>query len=148
MDRYAALLPKEPNPQDSYGEILRMAGRFDSALERYRAALAIDASSILQQVGLADTYALMGDQERAGTNTTGHRQRAKSGNRFDYRMQKPSPGSARRTTSRRTASCGGFSVEAHAQSYELQEAQALRRMAQYAVDNQQAVERLASAEMH
>jgi len=29
MDRYAALLPKEPNPQDSYGEILRMAGRFE-----------------------------------------------------------------------------------------------------------------------
>ncbi len=28
MDRYVALLPKEPNPQDSYGELLRMAGRF------------------------------------------------------------------------------------------------------------------------
>jgi len=25
MDHYAALLPKEPNPQDSYGEILRTA---------------------------------------------------------------------------------------------------------------------------
>ena len=28
MDRYVALLPKEPNPQDSYGELLRMAGNF------------------------------------------------------------------------------------------------------------------------
>src|SRR5882757_4724181 len=42
IDRYAALLPKEPNPQDSYGEILRMAGRFESALEHYHAALSID----------------------------------------------------------------------------------------------------------
>jgi Tfp pilus assembly protein PilF len=28
MDRYVAMLPKEPNPQDSYGELLRMAGNF------------------------------------------------------------------------------------------------------------------------
>ncbi len=28
MDRYVALLPKEPNPQDSYGELKRMAGQF------------------------------------------------------------------------------------------------------------------------
>jgi len=33
-----------------------------------------------------------------------------------------------------------ISVEAHAQSYELQEAQALRRMAQYGTDDQQALE--------
>ena len=30
MDRYVALLPKEPNPQDSYGELKRMAGDFES----------------------------------------------------------------------------------------------------------------------
>ena len=28
MERYVVLLPKEPNPQDSYGELLRMAGNF------------------------------------------------------------------------------------------------------------------------
>src|SRR5262249_56464605 len=39
-----------------------------------------------------------------------------------------------------------ISQEAHAQNYELQEAQALRRMAQYATDDAQALERLASAE--
>ena len=32
MDRYVALLPKEPNPQDSYGELLRMAGNFEGSL--------------------------------------------------------------------------------------------------------------------
>src|SRR3954471_14704757 len=35
MDRYVALLPKEPNPQDSLGEILRMAGQYTVALEHY-----------------------------------------------------------------------------------------------------------------
>src|SRR6202020_1979142 len=43
MDRYVALLPKEPNPQDSYGELLRMAGNFEGSLTHYRAALKIDA---------------------------------------------------------------------------------------------------------
>ena len=34
MDRYVALLPTEPNPQDSYGELLRMAGFFEGSLQR------------------------------------------------------------------------------------------------------------------
>src|SRR5579863_6882517 len=33
MDRYVALLPKEPNPQDSYGELKRMAGDFEGSLK-------------------------------------------------------------------------------------------------------------------
>src|SRR5580704_16715152 len=35
MDSYVALLPKEPNPQDSYGELLRMAGKFEGWLQQY-----------------------------------------------------------------------------------------------------------------
>src|SRR5437588_877895 len=65
MDRYVALLPKEPNPQDSYGELLRMAGNFEGSLKHYRAALKIDPDFITSQVGLGDTYALMGNQEQA-----------------------------------------------------------------------------------
>ena len=60
-----AALPKDPNPQDSYAEILRMAGRFDQAIEHYRAALAIDPDFYSSQFGIADTYSLMGDQVRA-----------------------------------------------------------------------------------
>ncbi len=65
MDRYVALLPKEPNPQDSYGELLRMAGNFEGSLKHYRAALKIDPDFVTSQVGLGDTYALMGNQEQA-----------------------------------------------------------------------------------
>src|SRR5215831_8155305 len=67
MDRYVAMLPKEPNPQDSYGELKRMAGDFDSSLAHYRAALKIDPDFVTSQLGLGDTYALMGNQEQART---------------------------------------------------------------------------------
>jgi tetratricopeptide (TPR) repeat protein len=49
MDRYVARLPKEPNPQDSYGEIKRMAGEFESSLTHYRAALKIDPDFVTSQ---------------------------------------------------------------------------------------------------
>src|SRR3984957_10769653 len=65
LDRYVALLPKEPNPQDSYGELLRMAGNFEGSLTHYRAALKIDPDFVTSQLGLGDTYALMGNQEQA-----------------------------------------------------------------------------------
>ena len=65
MEKYIALLPKEPNPQDSYAEILRMGGRFDAAIEHYRKALALDATFDSSQVGIADTLQLMGHFELA-----------------------------------------------------------------------------------
>jgi len=65
MDKYIAALPDDANPQDSYAEILRMAGHFDQAIERYKAALAINPEFYSSQFGIADTYLLMGDEERA-----------------------------------------------------------------------------------
>jgi predicted Zn-dependent protease len=65
MERYVAALPSQPNPQDSYAEILRMAGDYPGALEHYRAALKIDPQFTSSQVGIASTYALMGDEESA-----------------------------------------------------------------------------------
>ena len=64
MERYAALEPDEPNPHDSYGEILRMAGKFDAALEQYRMSVHIDPN-FGSEVGIADTYALMGREQDA-----------------------------------------------------------------------------------
>ena len=65
MQHYVELLPHEPNPQDSYAEILRMAGRYDEALEHDRLALRIDPNFHSSQIGIADTYTLMGQQARA-----------------------------------------------------------------------------------
>jgi len=65
MDQYVAALPGDANPQDSYAEILRMAGKFDKAVEHYRAALTINPEFYSSEFGIADTYSLMGDQDRA-----------------------------------------------------------------------------------
>ena len=63
MQHYAEVIPREPNAQDSYAEILRMAGKFDDAIEHYQAALKIAPGFSI--MGLADTYALKGEEERA-----------------------------------------------------------------------------------
>jgi tetratricopeptide (TPR) repeat protein len=65
MEKYVSLLPNEPNPHDSYGEMLRLSGRFDEALEQYRIALKIDPTFYISQKELGETYALMGQGERA-----------------------------------------------------------------------------------
>ncbi|HEY7097896.1 MAG TPA: tetratricopeptide repeat protein [Terriglobales bacterium] len=64
MDRYVALQPDQPNPHDSYGEILRLAGRFEAALEEYRASIRIDPN-FGSELGVADTYAVMGKEQEA-----------------------------------------------------------------------------------
>jgi tetratricopeptide (TPR) repeat protein len=64
MDRYVALEPDQPNAHDSYGEILRMAGKFDAALEQYRMSIRIDPN-FGSELGIADTYALMGKELEA-----------------------------------------------------------------------------------
>lgn len=64
MDRYVTLEPDQPNPHDSYGEILRMAGKFDAALEQYRMSIRIDPN-FGSELGVADTYALMGKELEA-----------------------------------------------------------------------------------
>ena len=65
MKKYVAAIPGDPNPQDSYAEILRLAGQFDKSIEHYRAALAIDPKFYSSQYGIADTYSLKGDQVQA-----------------------------------------------------------------------------------
>jgi tetratricopeptide (TPR) repeat protein len=65
MRRYVDGLPGEPNPEDSLAEILRMSAQYEEALEHYRQALNIDPRFHSSQLGLADTYTLMGQQRKA-----------------------------------------------------------------------------------
>jgi tetratricopeptide (TPR) repeat protein len=65
MEHYSKIKPHEPNPHDSWGEILREGGQFEKSLEQYRQALALDPHFYSAQLGLADTYAVMGDEQRA-----------------------------------------------------------------------------------
>ena len=63
--KYVELLPHEPNPHDSYGEMLRLAGHFQEALEQYRLALKIDPTFYISQKELGETYSLMGEEPQA-----------------------------------------------------------------------------------
>lgn len=63
--KYVGMLPNQPNPHDSYGEMLRFAGRYPEALEQYRLALKIDPTFYISQKELGETYSLMGDEEQA-----------------------------------------------------------------------------------
>ena len=61
MDRYVQLQPDQPNPYDSYGEILRAAGRYEDAIQKYRMAIRIDPN-FGSEFGVADTLAVMGKE--------------------------------------------------------------------------------------
>ena len=63
--KYVKLLPDEPNPHDSYAEMLRLSGRYDDALKHYHIALKIDPTFYISQKELGETYAIMGDGEKA-----------------------------------------------------------------------------------
>ena len=51
---YIKLLPSDPNPYDSYAELLMKLGRFDESIENYRKALAIDARFVASYVGIGN----------------------------------------------------------------------------------------------
>lgn len=63
--KYITFLPNEPNPHDSYGEMLRFAGRYDEALQQYRLALKLDPGFYISQKELGETFSLMGDEPQA-----------------------------------------------------------------------------------
>ena len=147
MDRYVALLPKEPNPQDSYGELLRMAGNFEGSLHHYREALKIDPDFVTSQAGLGDTYALMGNQEQARVEydkaiNFAHNE----ADRLTYSMQKAMTWVRDGKFAEADKAFAEIAHSAHAKDQDLQEAQAYRHLAEYQSDNNEALKFLQDAE--
>jgi len=147
MDRYTVLLPKEPNPQDSYGEILRMAGNFEGSLKHYRAALQIDPTFVTSQVGVADTLAVMGNQAQARTEydkaiANAHNE----ADRIDYMMQKAASWVRDGNFAEADKAFDEAAERAHKQGLDLQEADAHQRMAEYQKDDTSALKHLEAAE--
>jgi tetratricopeptide (TPR) repeat protein len=148
MERYIAVLPNEPNPQDSYAEILRMSGNFPAALEHYRAALKIDPDFVSSQLGLADTYALMGDEAQArieydkaiGTAHT-------DADRLDYGLQKAMTWAREGNLAEADKAFESVAWQAHAQRFALEAAQAHRMISLYQTDDDRALKHLAAAEL-
>jgi tetratricopeptide (TPR) repeat protein len=147
MDRYVALLPGEPNPQDSYGELLRMAGNFEGSLQHYRAALKIDPDFVTSQVGLGDTYALMGNQELARMEyDKAIRYAHNEADRLAYSMQKAMTWVREAKSSEADKVFQEIAQTAHAKDQDLQEAQAYRQLAEYQADDKTALKYLQDAE--
>jgi tetratricopeptide (TPR) repeat protein len=147
MDRYVALLPKEPNPQDSYGELKRMAGDFDSSLAHYRAALKLDPDFVTSQLGLGDTYALMGNEEQARTEyDKAIRYAHNEADRLTYGMQKAMTWVRDSKFAEADKEFREIAETAHAKAQDLQEAQALRHMGEYQADDNNALKCLKQAE--
>ncbi len=147
MDRYVALLPKEPNPQDSYGELLRMAGDFEDSLTHYRAALKLDPDFVTSQLGLGDTYALMGNQEQARIEyDKAIRFAANEADRLTYSMQRGMTFVRDGNYTEADKEYHEIAETAHAKAQGLQEAQAYRHFAEYQADYQVALKNLKLAE--
>ncbi|MFZ0292471.1 MAG: tetratricopeptide repeat protein [Candidatus Sulfotelmatobacter sp.] len=147
MDRYVALLPKEPNPQDSYGELLRMSGNFEGSLQHYRAALKIDPDFVTSQVGLGDTYALMGNQEQARIEyDKAIRFAHNEADRLSYTMQKAMTWVRDGKFTEADKLFLEVAETAHAKEQDLQEAQAYRHLAEYQTDDNVALKYLQDAE--
>jgi tetratricopeptide (TPR) repeat protein len=147
MDRYVVALPKEPNPHDSYGELLRMAGHFDEALKHYRMALKVDPNFASSQVGIADTYALMGNQVQARVEYDKAIAQANNhADRIDYMMQKATTWVRDANPAEADKAFDETAQKAHELGLDLQEAQAHQRMAAYQSEDAAALQHLQAAE--
>ncbi len=147
MERYVAVLPTLPNPQDSYAEILRMSGNFEAALEHYRAALKIDPEFDYSQLGLGDTYAVMGNQEQARTEYDKAIQHAHTdADRLSYALQAATTWARENNLAEADKAFAAVAEKAHAAGFDLTAAQAHRMMSLYQPDDATALKHLEAAE--
>lgn len=65
LQRYAELLPDQPNPHDSLGEVLRFSGDDEGSIVEYRKALKISPTFYTSQLGVGETLTLMGKYDEA-----------------------------------------------------------------------------------
>jgi len=134
MEKYIALEPDEPNPHDSYGEILRMAGKFDAALEQYRMSVRIDAN-FGSEVGIADTYAVMGrEQDARDEYDRAIVFAATQSDRIQYELQSAVTWIRENNSSQADNALNDVAKHAHAAGLALFEAEAQRILAMNASD--------------
>jgi len=69
MQRYIAAMPADPNPEDSYGDILFKVGRYGEARAHFESALKKDPTFGPSQHELGDVFAMLGNQAGRGRLT-------------------------------------------------------------------------------
>jgi tetratricopeptide (TPR) repeat protein len=63
--KYIELVPNDPNPYDSYAELLMKTGRFDESIAQYRKALSIDPHFVGSHFGIAANLLYQGKHDQA-----------------------------------------------------------------------------------
>jgi tetratricopeptide (TPR) repeat protein len=76
--KYIELIPKDPNPYDSYAELLLKMGRFQGSLAQYAKALAIDSNFLASHVGRAADFMYMGKTAEASSELDAITKKARS----------------------------------------------------------------------
>jgi tetratricopeptide (TPR) repeat protein len=66
--KYTELIPDEPNPHDSYAELLMKLGRFEESIENYEKALEQDPNFVASYVGIANNQ-MFQDRPEAARST-------------------------------------------------------------------------------
>lgn len=145
--KYMELLPDQPNPHDSYGEMLRFAGRFPEALEQYRIALKIDPTFYISQKELGETYSLMGEEEQARREYERAIQEAPSeGIKAEYLQKLALTYVRERKYAEADVAYLDAAAQAHAMKQWVWEARAHRVMAMYEPNQVAAIKNLDQAE--
>ena len=65
FQKYIELIPNDPNPYDSYAELLLKEGKFDAAIENYQKALSHNSGFVSSKVGIATAYMYQGKYEES-----------------------------------------------------------------------------------
>ena len=65
FQKYVELIPQDPNPYDSYAELLLKMGRFDDSIAQYRKALQIDPNFVNAHQGIAMDLLYQGKSDEA-----------------------------------------------------------------------------------
>ena len=63
--KYIELIPNDPNPYDSYAELLLKMGRFDEAITQYNKALSVDSNFVNSHFGIAAALTYEGKSAEA-----------------------------------------------------------------------------------
>jgi tetratricopeptide (TPR) repeat protein len=145
--KYMELLPNEPNPHDSYAEMLRFAGRYPEALEQYRTALKVDPTFYISQKELGETYSLMGEQEQARTEYEKAIHEAPSdGVKVEYLQKLALTYVRQKKYAEADVAYLDAAAQAHAMKQWIWEARAYRTMAMYEPNQAAAMKNLAQAD--
>lgn len=145
--KYIEFLPNEPNPHDSYGEMLRFAGRYQDALEQYRIALKIDPTFYISQKELGETYSLMGEEAQARKEYEKAIHDAPSnGAKAEYLQKRALTYVRERKYAEADVAYLNAAAKAHAMEQWIWEARAHRVMAMYEPDQAAAINNLDQAE--